>query len=61
MLGQQGKYEAAERINQLALERREKALGNEHPDTLTSIYILAYLHQQQKRCKDAEVVCQSMF
>ena len=58
LLGHRGKYEAAERMNQLALKRREKALGNEYPDTLTSIHNSDYLHYQQKRYKGAEVLCQ---
>jgi hypothetical protein len=30
-------------MNRRALEGREKVLGVEHPDTLTSVYCLAYL------------------
>jgi tetratricopeptide (TPR) repeat protein len=36
-------------MNRKALEGREKALGKEYPDTLTSVYYLAYLYHQQKR------------
>ncbi|CAI6338133.1 unnamed protein product [Periconia digitata] len=43
VLQKQGKYEAAEAMNQRALEGREKALGKEHPSTLTSVYNLTYL------------------
>ena len=32
----------------------ETVLGKEHPDTLTSVYCLAYLLHQKKRYKDAE-------
>jgi hypothetical protein len=48
VLDRQGKYEEAEAMNRQTLARREKVLGHEHPDTLTSIYCLAYLltHQQ---------------
>jgi hypothetical protein len=35
----QGKYEAAEEMNRRALEGREKSLGAEHPDTLTSVIL----------------------
>jgi hypothetical protein len=33
----QGKYDEAEAMQQRALEGREKALGREHPHTLTSV------------------------
>ncbi|KAF2786064.1 hypothetical protein K505DRAFT_368547 [Melanomma pulvis-pyrius CBS 109.77] len=42
VLQYRGKYEAAEEMNRQALEGREKALGKEHPDTLTSVYCLGY-------------------
>jgi len=38
MLQYQGKYEAAKEM---------KALGNEHPDTPTNLYSLAFLFHQQ--------------
>ena len=44
----QGKYEAAEEMNRRALEGYEKVLGKKHPDTLTSIYCLAYLLHQKR-------------
>ncbi|KAF1949112.1 hypothetical protein CC80DRAFT_555727, partial [Byssothecium circinans] len=37
VLERQGKYEEAEAMHQRALEGREKVLGREHPDTLTSV------------------------
>ena len=37
VLGNQGKYEAAETLHRRDLEGREKVLGVEHPDTLTSV------------------------
>jgi len=33
-------------MNRQALEGREKVLGKDHPDTLTSVYRLAYLLHQ---------------
>ena len=33
-------------MNWRALEEREKVLGTEHPNTLTSVYCLAYLLHQ---------------
>ena len=32
----QGKYEEAEQVHRQALNGREKVLGQEHPDTLTT-------------------------
>ena len=58
VLGHRGKYEAVASMNQLALKREEKPLGNEYPDTLTSIHNSDSLHYQQKRYKDAKVLCQ---
>ena len=43
MLQGQGKYDEAEEMNRRALEGREKELGLNHPDTLSSVYCLAYL------------------
>jgi len=43
MLQYQGKYEEAEQINRRALEGYEKALGKEHPNTLTSVNNLAFV------------------
>lgn len=43
------KYEEAEQINRRALNVREKVLGTEHPDTLTSVGILASVLQNQGR------------
>ena len=43
------RYKAAEWAHQQLLERREKVLGNEHPDTLASMNNLALaLHGQAK-------------
>ncbi|KAH7108855.1 hypothetical protein B0J11DRAFT_545515 [Dendryphion nanum] len=40
-------------MNRRALEGREKALGKEHPDTLTSVYCLAFLFYRQKQHQPA--------
>lgn len=42
-----GQYEAAREMNQSTLKAREKVLGREHPDTLTSVYCLADLLAKQ--------------
>ena len=55
VLSSQSKYEEAEEIHGQALALRERVLGKEHPDTLTSVYCLVYLLHQKKRYKDAEV------
>ncbi len=56
MLQDQGKYEAAEEMNRRALKRREKVLGLEHPDTLTSVCCLAYLLQAKGQYEGASVL-----
>lgn len=53
VLQSQGKYEAAEAMNRRALEGYEKALGNEHPDTLTNVYYLAFLLHRWGRYDEA--------
>jgi len=47
VLQDQGKYEEAEQMNRRALEGREKALGKENSDTLTSVNNLALVLQDQ--------------
>ena len=47
VLQYQGKYEAAETMNRRALEGREKVLGKEYPDTLTSVSNLALVLRHQ--------------
>ena len=44
---QQGKYTEAEELYIKALAARRRQLGDDHPDTLISIYNLADLYQQQ--------------
>ena len=53
VLRYQGKYSEAEKLHRRALEGREKELGVQHPDTLTSVYCLAYLLHMQKRYVEA--------
>jgi tetratricopeptide (TPR) repeat protein len=43
VLQYRGKYEEAEEMNRRALAGSEKVLRVDHPDTLTSVYNLAYL------------------
>jgi tetratricopeptide (TPR) repeat protein len=43
VLIKQTKYKEAEELSRRALEGREKVLGKDHPDTLDSVYGLAYL------------------
>ena len=47
VLQDQGKYETAEEINRRALQGREKVLGVEHPDTLSSVNDLASVLRYQ--------------
>lgn len=50
----QGRYELSEQMAQHTLKRRTKALGKEHPDTLTSMNNLAYLLENQGKYDAAE-------
>ena len=47
VLSRQGKYEEAERMHRQALALRERVLGKEHPDTLTSMNNLASVLSRQ--------------
>ncbi|KAF4627699.1 hypothetical protein G7Y89_g10454 [Cudoniella acicularis] len=49
-----GKYEQAEEMNRRALEGWEKALGKEHPNTLTSVDNLATVLESQGKYEQAE-------
>jgi tetratricopeptide (TPR) repeat protein len=50
----QGKYEAAESLYVRCLEARTRALGADHPDTLTSVNSLAGLYISQGKYEAAE-------
>jgi hypothetical protein len=50
------KYRATEAMNRRALEGREKALGPEHPSTLTSVNNLALVLPDQGMYKAAEAM-----
>jgi len=53
-LHEKGKYAEAERVIRAALERGQRALGAEHPETLTSLNNLAFLYDAQGRHAEAE-------
>lgn len=53
VLSDQEKYAEAEKMHRETLALREKVLGKEHPDTLTSVYGLAYTLYQQEQYKEA--------
>ena len=40
----------------LVMETRKRVLGEEHPDTLTSMYNLASTYRSQGRWKEAEML-----
>ena len=54
VLTYQGRYEAAEEMNRLALVLKEKVLGPEHPDTLLSMHNLAGVLAYQGKYEAAE-------
>ncbi|KAF4469884.1 Kinesin light chain [Fusarium albosuccineum] len=49
-----GNYTAAEKLGRKAVETRTKVLGEEHPDTLTSMTNLASTFRDQGRWKESE-------
>jgi hypothetical protein len=53
VLDSQGKYEEAEAMNRQTLALKEKVLGPEHPDTLTSVYCLAHLLSTRHRYNES--------
>lgn len=52
----QGAYEEAESMRQWALEAREKVLGREHPDTLTSVSKLGVVLVSRGKYEEAEAM-----
>ena len=50
----QGKYAEAEPLYMEALAGHKKALGHDHPDTLTTMNNLAMLYQNESKYADAE-------
>ncbi len=54
---QLGEYAAAEPHLERALQLRRLELGEEHPDTLASMYSLAILYWNQGRYDEAETLC----
>jgi tetratricopeptide (TPR) repeat protein len=56
MLSSQGKYEEAEAMNRQTLVLSEKALGPEHPSTLTSMGNWAGVLSSQGKYKEAEAM-----
>ncbi len=58
MLRDQGKCEQAEEMFRQALRLRETVLGKEHPDTLTSMYNLAYVLSNRERFSEANELYQ---
>ncbi|AUB83307.1 tetratricopeptide repeat protein [Candidatus Thiodictyon syntrophicum] len=51
---QEGRYAEAEPVARLALERGERVLGAEHPNTLKSVNNLGFLYEAQGRYGEAE-------
>ena len=56
VLNNQGKYEEAEKIHRQTLALKETVLGKKHPDTLASVYCLAYVLHSQQRYDSAEAL-----
>ncbi|KAF2267719.1 TPR-like protein [Lojkania enalia] len=52
-LGNQGRWKEAEELEVQVMEMRKRVLGDEHPDTLTSMANLAYTWKSQSQNKEA--------
>jgi hypothetical protein len=50
----QGRWKEAEALEVQAMKTRKRVLGQEHPDTLTSMANLASTYRNQGRWKEAE-------
>lgn len=57
----QGKYAEATPFAQRALALNEQVLGKDHPDTIGSLNILAFLYRQQGRYAEAEPLYRQAF
>jgi tetratricopeptide (TPR) repeat protein len=55
-----GKYLAAEKMYQQALELTKAAFGNAHPSTLNSMNSLASVYEQKGKYAEAEALQQQM-
>ena len=51
-----GLWKDAEELQVVVMEKMKRLLGNDHPDTLTSMNNLASTYMEQGRWKDAEVL-----
>jgi tetratricopeptide (TPR) repeat protein len=60
ILADEGKYDESESWTREALEKRRRELGDEHPDTLTSLGNLSMLLQRQGKLDQAEVLCREV-
>jgi hypothetical protein len=58
VLKRQGKYEEAKAMHQRALMARERVLGAEHPDTLTSVSHLGLVLKRQGKYEEAKAMHQ---
>jgi CHAT domain-containing protein len=56
LLQDQGKYKEAEEMGRRVLNEKEKVLGNEHPETLKSVNILAITLRSQGKYAEAEAM-----
>ena len=51
-----GEYKPAEKVMRMLVEARQKVLGAEHPDTLTSVSQLGSVLERQGKYKEAEAM-----
>ena len=51
-----GEYRTAEKVVRMSVEARERVLGPEHPDTLTSVSHLGWLFESQAKYEEAEAM-----
>jgi len=53
-------YEEAKPLGRRLLELRRRALGEEHPETLEAIGLLARVYTKQDRHEEAERLCKTI-
>ena len=53
---EQGRWKEAETLEVVVMEKRKQVLGDDHPDTLTSMANLASTYRNQRRWKEAEAL-----
>ncbi|KAI0798783.1 P-loop containing nucleoside triphosphate hydrolase protein [Xylaria sp. FL0064] len=59
-LAKRGDYDETDKIYRRVVETKEKVLGPEHPDTLTTLYCFADMLDKRGDCEEAEQIYQQV-